>query len=361
MAREREWVMIEHRARKSNHGESSMTDDGRESTPTNRRAALVMALAALGAAGRGTGAAAQSAEGPYPNRPVRFIVPAAPGGPTDVMARMISPGLNTRFGQPAVVVNRAGAGGNIGVVQVAKSPADGYTLLIASTGFVVNASLFREPGYDPFKDFLPITELGSSPNVILVHPSSPITSIAELVDKARASKDKLDIINPGQGSTPHLTAELLQLKAGIPIENIPYNGAGPAIQALLSKTAPVGITALPPAHPQIKSGALRALAITARQRWFDLPDVPTMQEAGYPGFVSETFQGLYAPAGTPPAIVQRVARDTLEVLKDPATLEKLRGVGFEVRANGPQGLAERVAREVPMWRDIIVQSRIELQ
>jgi tripartite-type tricarboxylate transporter receptor subunit TctC len=320
-----------------------------------RRAALAATLATAAVAAR-----AQT-EGPYPNRSVRFIVPAAPGGPTDVMARMISPGLNVKFGQPAVIVNRAGAGGNIGVVQVAKSPADGYTLLIASTGFVVNASLFRDPGYDPFKDFLPITELGSSPNVILVHPSSPIASIKQLIDKAKADKEKLDVINPGQGSTPHLTAELLQLKAGIAIENIPYNGAAPAIQALLARTAPVGITALPPAHPHIKSGALRALAITAEKRWFDLPDVPTMAESGYPGFVSETFQGMYAPAGTPAPIVQRVARDTLDVLSDTTTLEKLRGVGFDVRARGPQGLAERVAREVPMWRDIIVQSRIELQ
>ncbi|GEP59668.1 Bug family tripartite tricarboxylate transporter substrate binding protein [Reyranella soli] len=320
-----------------------------------RRAAFAAMLATVG-----TGAHAQT-EGPYPNRPVRFIVPAAPGGPTDVMARMISTGLAVKFGQPAVIVNRAGAGGNIGVVQVAKSPADGYTLLIASTGFVVNPSLFRDPGYDPFKDFLPITELGSSPNVILVHPSSPITSIRQLVDKAKADKEKLDVINPGQGSTPHLTAELLQLKGGIPVENIPYNGAGPAIQALLAKTTTIGITALPPAHAHIKSGALRALAITADKRWFDLPDVPTMEEQGYPGFISETFQGMYAPVGTPDAIVQRVARDTLNVLADASTLEKLRGVGFDVRARGPQGLAERVAREVPMWRDIIVQSRIELQ
>ena len=321
----------------------------------SRRVACAVMLASAATAAR-----AQT-EGPYPNRPVRFIVPAAPGGPTDVMARMISPGLNAKFGQPAMIVNRAGAGGNIGVVQAAKSPADGYTLLIASTGFVVNASLFRDPGYDPFKDFLPITELGSSPNVILVHPSSPISSIGQLIDKAKADKEKLDVINPGQGSTPHLTAELLQLKAGISIENIAYNGAAPAIQALLAKTAPVGITALPPAHPHIRSGALRALAVTAEKRWFDLPDVPTMAESGYAGFVSETFQGMYAPAGTPAPIVQRVARDTLDVLADPATLEKLRGVGFDVRARGPEGLAARVAREVPMWRDIIVQSRIELQ
>ena len=213
----------------------------------------------------------------------------------------------------------------------------------------------------PVEDFLPITELGSSPNVILVDPSSPITAIAQLIATAKASKDKLNIINPGQGSTPHLTAELLQLRAGIGIENIPYNGAGPAIQALLAKTTPVGITALPPALPHIKSGALRALAITGEKRWFDLPNVPTMQESGFPDLVSETFQGMYAPAGTPLEIVQRVARDTLEVLKDLGVAEKLRDVGFDVRAAGPEGLAKRVAHEVPMWRDVIVQSRMELQ
>jgi tripartite-type tricarboxylate transporter receptor subunit TctC len=315
-----------------------------------------MMVAALGSSAR-----AQTAEGAYPNRPVQIIVPAAPGGPTDVMARVISPGLHARFGQPVLILNRAGAGGTIGVRQAAKSPPDGYTLLISSTGFVVNPSLYRDPGYDPFRDFIPITELGASPNVILVHPSSGITSLAQLVEKARADTNKLNVINPGQGSTPHLTAELLQIQAGIAVENIPYNGAGPAIQALLANTTPVGITALPPAHPHIKSGALRALAITSEKRWFDLPDVPTTEEVGYKGLVSETFQGMFAPAGTPAPIIQRVARDTLEVLAEPAIVEKLRGVGFDVRARGPEGLAQRVAREVPTWRDVIVQSRIELQ
>jgi tripartite-type tricarboxylate transporter receptor subunit TctC len=297
----------------------------------------------------------------YPKAAVKIVLPAAPGGPTDVMARMIQPGLAARLGQTVLIINRAGAGGNIGVVQAAKSPADGYTLLIASTGFVVNVSLYREPGYDAFKDFVPITELGSSPNVILVHPSSPLRSIADLIAMAEASKQKLNVINPGQGSTPHLTAELLQLKAGIPIENIPYNGAGPAIQAILAQTTPVGTTALPPAHPHIKSGALRARAVTGEKRWFDLPDVPTMVEQGFPDIVSETFQGMYAPAGVPDEIVQRVARETLAVLKEPEVAEKLRAVGFDVRAAGPKGLAARVAREVPMWREIIRQSKIELQ
>ncbi|MDB5488700.1 MAG: Tripartite-type tricarboxylate transporter, receptor component TctC [Reyranella sp.] len=329
-----------------------------------RRTLLALTLpaaTAFSASAFSSGAARAQGDGPYPNRPVRIVIPSAPGGPTDSMSRMISPGLTARLGQPILIINRPGAGGNIGVLQAAKSPPDGYTILIASTGFVVNASLYREPGYDPFKDFLPITELGSSPNVILVHPSSGITSIAQLIETAKRDRKPLNIINPGQGSTPHLTAELLQLRAGIGVENIPYNGAGPAIQALLSNTTPVGITALPPAHPQIKSGGLRALAITGATRWFDLPDVPTMQESGYPDMVSETFQGMFVPVGTPPDIVRRITRDTLEVLKDPQIVEKLRAIGFDVRAGGPQALADRVAREVPMWRDIIVQAKIELQ
>jgi len=201
--------------------------------------------------------AARAQTSDFPKNPVKFVIPSAPGGPTDVMARMISPGLTAKLGQPVLIINRPGAGGNIGVVQVAKSLADGYTLLIASTGFVVNPSLYREPGYDPFKDFLPITELGSSPNVVLVHPSSNITSIAQLIEMAKKDKNKLNVINPGQGSTPHLTAELLQLKAGIGVENIPYNGAGPAIAALLGKTTQVGITraAARPCADQVGSAA----------------------------------------------------------------------------------------------------------
>ena len=165
-----------------------------EISPTTRRGMLAMALASIA-----VGARAQTTDGAYPNRPVRIILPAAPGGPTDVMARVISPGLHARFGQPVIIVNRAGAGGNIGVVQAAKSPPDGYTLLISSTGFVVNPSLYRDPGYDPFRDFIPITELGSSPNVILVLPSSGIASLADLVAKAKADNEQTERHQPGTG------------------------------------------------------------------------------------------------------------------------------------------------------------------
>ena len=319
-----------------------------------RRTLLAASLAAVSGEAR-----SQAGEGPYPKGPVRFVVPSAPGGPTDVMARMVSPGLTARLGQPMLIINRPGAGGNIGVVQVAKSPPDGYTLLIASTGFVVNPSLYREPGYDPFKDFLPITELGSSPNVILVHPSSGITSIAQLVETAKRDKNKLNVINPGQGSTPHLTAELLQLRAGIGIENIPYNGAGPAIAALLGKTTPVGITALPPAHAQIKSGALRALAITGEQRWFDLPDADAWRIGISGSRLRDLQECTRRPARLPTSSSGwRAIRSRLPTRSSSRSYAA--SASTCARA-GRKDWPSEVRKEVPMWRDVIVQSHMELQ
>ena len=335
-----------------------MTGNDDPAGKPSRRTLLALSLPAMGVMSAGV-ARAHPDPLSYPDRPLRIVVPWGPGGPTDIVARTISPGLSTRFAQPVLVINRPGAGGNIGVLQAARAPADGYTQLAVSTAFVVNPSLYREPGYDPFRDFLPVTELGSSPNVILANPESGITSIAQLVERGRRGNNPIDIVNPGPGSTPHLTVELLQQLTGISIENIPYNGAAAAIQALLANTTPVGITALPAAHAHIRAGTLRALAVTGETRWYDLPDVPTMRESGYPEIVSDTFQGMFVPAGTPLAIVQRIVRETLEAMKDPLVLEKLQSAGFEVRARGPEALARRVAREVPMWRDVIARAGIE--
>ncbi|WP_043364608.1 tripartite tricarboxylate transporter substrate binding protein [Belnapia sp. F-4-1] len=315
---------------------------------------LVLGLAAAPFAARAQGDR-------YPDRPVRIVVPFAPGGPTDVMARVLSAGLTAALGQPVVVENRGGGGGNIGAAHVARSVPDGYTLLVASTGFVVNPSLFRNPGYDPVKDFAPVTELGASPNVVIAGAQSRIASIAGLVAAAKARAGGLDIANPGTGSTPHLTAELLRLRTGVEFVQITHNSAALAVQSVLGGITPVGVAALPPAQPHILSGAVRALAITSATRWPDLPDVPTMQELGYPGFVSETFQALLAPAGTPPAIVDRLARESLATLAEPATRAKLRAAGFGVEARGPAALAERITREVPLWRDIIRQAGIPLE
>jgi len=312
-------------------------------------------------AGMASAPLAARAQGEWPNRALRLVVPFAPGGPTDVMARVLSQGLTGALGQPVVVENRAGGGGNVGVAYVGRSAPDGYTLLVTSTGFVVNPSLFRNPGYDPVRDFAPITELGASPNVVLATAASGITSLPELIERAKGRPGGLDLANPGTGSTPHLTSELLRLAAGIEFTQIAHNSAALAVQSLLGNTTPVGVTALPPAQPHIRSGALRALAITSETRWPDLPDVPTMIELGYPGFVSETFQGLLAPAGTPAPIIARLAREVMALLADPAVKARLNAAGFALNAAGPEALAARIAREVPIWREVIRRAGIPVE
>lgn len=297
----------------------------------------------------------------YPSRTIRLVVPFAPGGPTDVMGRVIAGGLTNALGQPVVVENRPGGGGNVGVAHVARAAPDGYTLLVTSTGFVVNPSLFANPGYDPVKDFAPVCELGASPNVVVANAQAGINSLDELVAQAKAKPDGMDIANPGIGSTPHLTSELLAMRAGFKFVQIPHNSAAHAVQSLLGGVTPVGITALPPSQPHIKSGAFKALAMTSAERWPDLPEVPTMMELGYPGFISETFQGLFAPAGTPPAIIARLEREVVAVLRDPATAARLQAAGFGIRAGSPAELAARIEREVPLWRDLIIQANIPRQ
>jgi tripartite-type tricarboxylate transporter receptor subunit TctC len=305
-----------------------------------------------------TGVASAQGTDAWPSRSIRLVVPFGPGGPTDVMARVIAPGLSAALGRPVVVENRPGASGNVGIAHAARSAADGYTLLVTSTGFVVNPTLFRNPGYDIFKDFIPITELGASPNTILTRPDTGIMTLADLIARAKATPGGLNIANPGLGSTPHLTAELLRLRAGIEFVQITHQSAAQAVQAVLSGTTPIGVAALPPAHPQIKSGTLRALALTGEKRWHDLPDVPTMLELGYEGFVSETFQGLLAPTGTPQAILDRLAEVTITLLNEAETKNRLLNAGFTLNPRGPQGLAERIAREVPLWRDVIEKAGI---
>jgi len=295
----------------------------------------------------------------YPGHPIRIIVPFAPGGPTDIMARIIATHLGEAVNGTFIVDNRAGAGGNIGIGAAARAEGDGYTLLITSSAYVVNPSLYAKIPYDPYKDFAPIAELGTSPNVILVDPKLKINSIADLVARAKANPNELNYASPGVGTTPHLSAELLKIMAGINVTHVPYPGAGPAIQAILSGTTQVAFAALPPAHPHIVSGALKALAVTAAHRWFDLADVPTMVELGYKDFISDTFQGFLAPAKTPPEIVALLAAKSIEVLKVAKTADQLRDDGFEVIANGPDGMKKRIDDEVPKWRDVITKAGIK--
>ena len=300
-----------------------------------------------------------AAAGAYPERPVRIVVPFAAGGPSDITARLMSVRLGEALGQTFVVENRPGAGSNLGTVAVARSAPDGYTLLVTSSAFVVNPALYKQVPYDPFKDFAPVAELDTSPNVFIATPASGITTMDQLVARAKANPSELSYASAGVGTTPHLAGELLKLAAGINLTHVPYQGAGPAVQAILSGVIPLMCGSLPGAHPSIKAGTLRPLAVTGAERWYDMPDVPTMLELGYTGFVSDTFHCMLAPAGTPAEIVDRLAAVSVDALKEPAFHDKLRTLGFEVIGNGPDGLRRRIAEEVPRFRDLIARAGIE--
>jgi tripartite-type tricarboxylate transporter receptor subunit TctC len=295
----------------------------------------------------------------YPERPITLVVPFAPGGPTDIIARILSLALTQSLGQNVIIDNRGGAAGNIGMGQVARATPDGYTLLMTSTAIAVNPALFKSLPYDPYKDFAPISELVVAPNVLVVRPDSGINSVADLVAQAKANPTKFNYASPGAGTKSHLTGELLKLRAGIEMVHVPFRGAGPAAQAVLSKTTQVGSVALAAAETLIQDGQLRALAVTSEKRWFSLPNVPTMIEVGYPGFISDTFNALFAPAATPPDILALLVREARAAFQRPEARELSRKAGFEVVAGTPEQLAARVAAEIPAVRDLVAKAGIK--
>ncbi|HEY7548092.1 MAG TPA: tripartite tricarboxylate transporter substrate binding protein [Hyphomicrobiaceae bacterium] len=314
------------------------------------RAAI--ALATLAAAG------SASAE-TYPDRPVKVIVPFAPAGPTDVIARVVADKLSTNLGKQFYVENRPGAGGNIGTAAVAQSPADGYTLLVASTGLVVNPSLFAKVPYDPVKDFAPISLIAVSPNVIVVHPSVPAQSVKELTALIKANPGKFSYAAPGVGSTPHLSGEMFRISQDIDLVTVQFTGAGPAIQSTVGGHTPIALTALPPATPQIKDGKLRALAVTGEKRVSALPDVPTLAEAGLAGQEAYTLTGLLAPAGTPKAIVDLIHGEIVKIVALPDVQTRLDDLGFQIVANTPEAFAARIKTELQRWAKVIHDAKIK--
>jgi tripartite-type tricarboxylate transporter receptor subunit TctC len=307
------------------------------------------------------GSPASPAQAAWPERPITLIVPFAPGGPTDIIARILATSLHMSLGQPVIIDNRAGAAGNTGMGVAAHATPDGYTLLLTSTSIAVNPALFKNLPYDPFRDFVPVSELVNAPNVLIVKSSSTIKTLADLVAQAKANPDRFNYSSPGAGTKSHLTGELLKLRAGIQMVHVPYRGAGPATLAVLEGTVQVGSVALPPAEPLIKDGQLRALAVTGAQRWFSLPDVPTMIESGYPNFVSDTFNALFAPAGTPPDIVAKLVKESRAAFDNPLAREQARKAGFEIVAGTPEQLSARVAAEVPAVRDLVTRAGIKAQ
>ena len=297
----------------------------------------------------------------YPTRPVRIVVPAAPGGSFDALARILAQGLSERWPHRMIVDNRPGGGGNIGAGAVAKADPDGYTLLTWNDSLLINPWLFKEVPFDPRKDFTPISLSMYSPNVLAAHPSAGIKSFDEFLKAARAAPGKLNYGSPGNGSPGHLSAEILKQLAKVDVVHVPYRGAGPAIIDLVAGQIPLGMIAIPGAIGHIKSGTLVGLAVTSRERVKAMPTVPTIAEAGVPDYQINAFHGILAPAGTPPAIVAKLERDITEVLKSPAVSQKLIDLGFDPVAGSGAALATIIDRDLPVWRDVVQKSGAKVE
>jgi tripartite-type tricarboxylate transporter receptor subunit TctC len=310
-----------------------------------------------------TGAAAALAtpalgQGTYPTRPIRVIVPFAAGGPSDIIARIMAEALYAPLGQSLVIENRAGGGANIGIGMAARAEPDGYTLLITTSAIVINPSLYKTIPFDPMTSFAPICDLAISSQMLSVMPDFA-TSLADFIEKAKAQPGKLNYSSPGVGTQAQLTVELLKLRAGIDITHVPFSGGPPAVQALMTGTVQFVTNAVPTSEALARQGTIRALAVSGEKRWPSLPDVPTLVESGYPGFVTDTFAGMFAPAGTPKEIVDRLAKASHEVLAKPDVIEKARRAGFVVIGGGPEALAARVRREVAFNKDIVARAGIQ--
>ena len=301
--------------------------------------------------------AASASAQQFPSKPVRIINPFAPGGATDIIARQMAQKLTEAWGQAVVVENRAGASGAIGVEMVAKSPPDGYTLLIATqTTHAANPALYPKLPYDAAKDFAPLTLAGSTPLVLMVKPSLPVSSEKELIDFAKKNPAKLVYASGGNGTSQHLTAELMKSMSSTYMLHIPYRGAGPALTDLLGGQVDLMFDNLPTALPHIKAGKLRGLAVTTAARSPLAPELPTMAESGLPGFELSTWFAFFAPAGTPRAIVDKISDDMRRVLMQPDMKERLAAIGVDIRASTPEELATFQRAELAKWGKIIKDS-----
>jgi tripartite-type tricarboxylate transporter receptor subunit TctC len=301
-----------------------------------------------------------SALAAYPDRPVKIVVANTPGGPSDIMARFMAAAMQEAMGGSVIVENKGGGGGNIGMGSVARADADGYTILLSTSAYSVNPGLYENPPYDPFKDFVAICELAVSPHVFAVKPDLGVNTMKEFVALAKKDPDKFNVSTPPIGTTPQLQAEVLKLREGLQrMATVPFAGGGDALKAVLSGTVQLSSGVLAPAHPQIQAGMIKGLAVTGVTRWHDLPEIPTMLEAGYKDFVFDTYTALMAPAKTPPEVVAQLEKVALGILAKPDMREKLTKAGFEVTAKDGKGHMQRVAKEVPMFRDIITQAGIK--
>ncbi len=294
----------------------------------------------------------------YPTKPIRLIVPTAPGGGTDFSARLIGAKLAEAWGQTVVIDNRSGASGNIGVELAARAVPDGHTLVMPITSFPVNPSLYSKLPFNTEKDFAPIALVASAPLLLVVNPSVPAKSVGELITLAKARAGQLNYANSGSGTTAHLAGELFKRTAGVDIVSIAYKGGGPAVIDLIAGNVQIYFSTIPAALQQVKAGKLRALAVTSTTRVAEIPEYPTVAESGLPGFQVIGWFGLFAPAGTPAAVIQKINGEIVKTLKAPETRERLSGHGLIPGGGTPQDLGKFLSEEIARWRKLIQEAGI---
>ncbi len=301
-----------------------------------------------------TAAAAQD----YPTKPVRLIIPFPPGGSNDLVGRMVATQLGERLGKQVVVDNRGGAGGVIGTEVAANAAPDGYTLLVISLAYTVNPWLYKLK-YDPINAFVPVAMLASGPNVLTVHPSVPVNSVAELIALAKQKPGDLNYASAGAGSFQHLGSELFKMMAGVDIVHVPFKGGGPAMIDVVGGHSQVLFSSLVQTMPHIRSGKLKALGVGSVKRAAVLPDVPTIAEAGVPGYTAANWWGIVAPAGTPQAIVDKLYAEITVVLSSPETQKQFSSEGAEVVQKSPAELKEHIAAELAKWQQVVADAKIK--
>ncbi|MEA2946571.1 MAG: hypothetical protein QOI40_1901 [Alphaproteobacteria bacterium] len=317
--------------------------------------AIVLAASAALACASSMGSSALAAD--YPVKPITLVIGFAPGGPSDVMARIITRKMEEILKQPFVIENRAGAGGSIAGAAVARAAPDGYTVLLATGSLLaINVSLYKNIGYDPEKDFEPITLVGTQTNVLYANPSLPAKTLGELIAYVRANPGKVTFGSGGNGTPAHLAGELLKIEAKLDMTHVPFRGTGPALQAVIGGHVPMAYNPPPPLIPHIQNGAIRAIAITTLTRTAALPDVPTIAELGFPGFEATTWHGLVAPAGTPKEVVATLHRATVAALADGEVRKALNDLGVDIVSDTPEEFRAYITSEIPKWAAIVKAS-----
>ncbi|MDM0025859.1 Bug family tripartite tricarboxylate transporter substrate binding protein [Variovorax saccharolyticus] len=324
-------------------------------------AALKRRTFALAAAALSLAPIAALAQADFPAKPITIIVPFSAGGTTDILARVVGLYMSRDLGQPVVVDNRAGAGGNIGGQAAARSPADGYTLFMGTVGtHAINQSLYKKMPFDPIKDFAPLTRVAMVPNLLVANPSQPFKNVKEMIAYAKANPGKINFGSSGNGSSIHLSGELFKQMAGVDMQHVPYRGSAPAVSDLLGGQISVMFDNMPSAIPHVKGGKLRALAVTTAKRSPALPDVPTIAEAGVPGYEATSWFGLLAPAGTPAPVVAKLNASILKALADPEVKKKLAEQGAEPFGEKPEQFAAFIQSETLKWGKVVKESGASL-